>query len=156
MCSAGIHTGQGLESLAAWASRSPSVFGHSSSSWSGTSLGYVCNPSSSRKQDAVSRCYTFSIPASASFIPAGHNITSPLTSRPSIGQIILVFRAGHAEDIPLAFSDTVSRSLEERLGYVRNPRSLMEGTETLCRDDIGDLLGSPEHLWLRENANEIG
>ncbi len=44
----------------------------------------------------------------------------------------------------------------ERLGYVRNPRSLMEGTETLCRDDIGDLPGSPEHLWLRENTNEIG
>ncbi len=43
---------------------------------------------------------------------------------------------------------------EKRLGYVRNPRSLMEGTETLCRDDIGDLLGSPNHLWLRENANE--
>ncbi len=34
----------------------------------------------------------------------------------------------------------------DRLGYVRNPRSLMEGTETLCRDDIGDLPGSPEHL----------
>ncbi len=34
----------------------------------------------------------------------------------------------------------------ERLGYVRNPRSLKEGTETLCRDDIGDLPGSPEHL----------
>ncbi len=33
-----------------------------------------------------------------------------------------------------------------RLGYVRNPHSLMEGTETLCRDDIGDLPGSPEHL----------
>ncbi len=32
------------------------------------------------------------------------------------------------------------------LGYVRNPRSLMEGTETLCRDDIGDLPGSPNHL----------
>ncbi len=46
--------------------------------------------------------------------------------------------------------------LGERLGYVRNPRSLMEGTETLCRDDIGDLPGSPNHLWLRENANEIG
>ncbi len=44
----------------------------------------------------------------------------------------------------------------KRLGYVRNPHSLMEGTETLCRDDIGDLTGSPEHLWLRENANEIG
>ncbi len=43
-----------------------------------------------------------------------------------------------------------------RLGYVRNPRSLMEGTETLCRDDKGDLPGSPEHLWLWENANEIG
>ncbi len=25
-----------------------------------------------------------------------------------------------------------------------------------CHDDIGDLPGSPEHLWLRENANEIG
>ncbi len=33
-----------------------------------------------------------------------------------------------------------------RLGYVRNPRSLMEGMETLCRDDIGDLPGSPDHL----------
>ncbi len=33
-----------------------------------------------------------------------------------------------------------------RLGYVHNPRSLMEGTETLSRDDIGDLLGSPDHL----------
>ncbi len=31
--------------------------------------------------------------------------------------------------------------VEDRLGYVRNPRSLMEGTETLCRDDIGDLPG---------------
>ncbi len=45
---------------------------------------------------------------------------------------------------------------KERLGYVRNPRSLMEGKEMLCCDDIGDLPGSPEHLWLRENANEIG
>ncbi len=53
---------------------------------------------------------------------------------------------------------TVSKynQCSKRLGYVRNPRSLMEGTETLCRDDIGDLPGSPEHLWLRENANEIG
>ncbi len=31
----------------------------------------------------------------------------------------------------------------ERLGYVRNPRSLMEGTETLCRDDIGDFPEAP-------------
>ncbi len=54
------------------------------------------------------------------------------------------------------FHSPLSLYKEERLGYVRNPRSLMEGTETLCRDDIGDLPGSPEHLWLRENANEIG
>ncbi len=46
---------------------------------------------------------------------------------------------------PIAF-DAASRSLGERLGYVRNPRSPMEGTETLCRDDIGDLPGSPDHL----------
>ncbi len=31
----------------------------------------------------------------------------------------------------------------ERLGYVRNPRSLMEGTETLCRDDIGGFTWKP-------------
>ncbi len=34
--------------------------------------------------------------------------------------------------------------------------SLSVGHYKLCRDDIGDLLGSPNHLWLRENANEIG
>ncbi len=28
----------------------------------------------------------------------------------------------------------------------------MEGTETLCRDDIGDLLGSPEHLCLNRKG----
>ncbi len=38
----------------------------------------------------------------------------------------------------------------------QNPSSLSVGHYELCRDDIGDLLGSPEHLWLRENANEIG
>ncbi len=46
-------------------------------------------------------------------------------------------------------TDVIVRCTDEpsdRLGYVRNPRSLMEGTETLCRDDIGDLPGSPEHL----------
>ncbi len=34
----------------------------------------------------------------------------------------------------------------KRLGYVRNPRSLSVGHYELCRDDIGDLPGSPEHL----------
>ncbi len=62
---------------------------------------------------------------------------------------VLVMFADHMDNI-------VVRMQKERLGYVRNPRSLMEGMETLCRDDIGDLPGSPEHLWLRENANEIG
>ncbi len=38
----------------------------------------------------------------------------------------------------------------------RNYGSLSVGHYELCRDDIGDLPGSPEHLWLRENANEIG
>ncbi len=28
----------------------------------------------------------------------------------------------------------------------------MEGTETLCRDDIGDLPGSPVHLGLQEKT----
>ncbi len=56
----------------------------------------------------------------------------------------------------LALLFVIDHVNRERLGYVRNPRSLMEGTETLCRDNIGDLPGSPEHLWLRENANEIG
>ncbi len=42
----------------------------------------------------------------------------------------------------------------KRLGYVHNPRSLMKGMETLCCDEIGDLLGSQSSLTLRENANE--
>ncbi len=46
--------------------------------------------------------------------------------------------------------------VEDRLGYVRNPRSLMEGTETLCRDDIGDLPGSPNHLCKEKTPMNIG
>ncbi len=41
---------------------------------------------------------------------------------------------------------TWAKVKKEYLGYVCNPLSLMEGTEMLCRDDIGDLLGSPNHL----------
>ncbi len=40
--------------------------------------------------------------------------------------------------------------------YLLKISSLSVGHYELCRDDIGDLPGSPEHLWLRENANEIG
>ncbi len=36
------------------------------------------------------------------FIPAGHYVTSPVTFRPSMGQIAFGFRAGHAEGVPLA------------------------------------------------------
>ncbi len=43
-------------------------------------------------------------------------------------------------------AEKMARLSTYRLGYVRNPRSLMEGMETLCRDDIGDLPGSPDHL----------
>ncbi len=42
------------------------------------------------------------------------------------------------------------------LTVISNYSSLSVGHYELCRDDIGDLPGSPEHLWLRENANEIG
>ncbi len=45
---------------------------------------------------------------------------------------------------------------QQRLGYVRNPHSPMEGTEMLCRDDIGIYLGAPIISDLRENANGIG
>ncbi len=40
--------------------------------------------------------------------------------------------------------------------YLLKISSLSVGHYELCRDNIGDLPGSPEHLWLRENANEIG
>ncbi len=43
----------------------------------------------------------------------------------------------------------------KRLDYVRNPRSLMEGTEMLCRDDIRGFTWEPQSpLTLRENTNE--
>ncbi len=44
---------------------------------------------------------------------------------------------------PLQMTCSFQTQWRKRLGYVRNPRSLMEGTETLCRDDIGNLPGSP-------------
>ncbi len=50
------------------------------------------------------------------FIPAGHYVTSPVTSRPSIGQIALGFRAGHAEGVPLASLDA-ARVPEEELKF---------------------------------------
>ncbi len=43
------------------------------------------------------------------------------------------------------FPPPSSRILRTSL-HIRNPHSLMDGTETLCRDDIGDLPGSPNHL----------
>ncbi len=51
----------------------------------------------------------------------------------------------HVNQESLSFIITTSSDKinMHRLGYVR---SLHQGTETLCRDDIGDLPGSPEHL----------
>ncbi len=40
-------------------------------------------------------------------------LSALVMSRPSIGQITHVFRAGHAEGVPLAISNAASRSLEE-------------------------------------------
>ncbi len=126
MCSAWIHTGQGLGRLAAWISRSPKRLWTQLEFLKRNVLGYVCNPSSSRERDAAPRGHTSGIPASAcfileadagctacAFIPAGHDVTSPMTSRPSVGQISLVFRAGYAEGIPKASLDAAFRSLEE-------------------------------------------
>ncbi len=54
----GIQTGQGLGSLAAWASWSPKCLtGRSSSSWN-------CNPGSLKEQEAASWCHTSCIPDS--------------------------------------------------------------------------------------------
>ncbi len=66
-----------------------------------------------RGNKTLSLGHTSGIPASATaraFISAGHNFTSPVTSCPSNGQIIHVFRAGHAEGIPKASLDAASRS----------------------------------------------
>ncbi len=37
----------------------------------------------------------------------------------------------------------------ECLGYVRNTRSLMDATETLCRDDIRGLTWEPESSLIK-------
>ncbi len=42
--------------------------------------------------------------------------------------------------------------MEERLGYVRNPRSLMEGMETLCRDDIVGFTWKPRTSLTKEKT----
>ncbi len=70
-----FHTRQGFASLVAWTPRSPGVLRRSSSSWRGTSLGYVYNPSSSRKGDTASRGHTSSIPTRASFLKANAGCT---------------------------------------------------------------------------------
>ncbi len=40
----------------------------------------------------------------------------------------------------------------QRLGYVRNPHSLKEGTETLCRDDIGGFTWKPRSSLSKEKT----
>ncbi len=127
-------------SLAAWASHSHSVFGRSSSSWRGTSLGYVCNPSSSWERDTASQCHTSGIPASTCFIPRiwcrfhrmcfytswslRHLAVENTTGTPSAWPVVITPLSewlGHSESVPIAFSDAASCSLEE-LGLHTKPR----------------------------------
>ncbi len=56
----------------------------------------------------MTACFT-----ACAFTPAGHYVTSPMTSRLSIGQITCVLRAGQAEGIPIASSDAVRVPEEE-------------------------------------------
>ncbi len=59
---------------------------------------------------------------------------------------VIIFRSIILNDILYWINKIIIKSIS----------SLSVGHYELCRDDIGDLPGSPEHLWLRENANEIG
>ncbi len=134
MCSTGIHTGQGLVSLAAWVSRSPSVLRRSSKFPKRNVLGYVCKPGSSSERDTASQCHTSGIPASASYIPvadasfialafilASHYVTSPVTSRPFKDRFYL-----YSE--PVMLKTFTKRPSMQRLvtsrnrGYIRNLR----------------------------------
>ncbi len=62
------------------------------------------------------------------------------TLQPTEGYNII---QNETDDIKKCFEMKMSIVNTERLGYVRNPRSLMEGTETLCRDDIGGFTWKP-------------
>ncbi len=62
-------TRQGFVSMAAWASRSPSVSKSSSSSWKGTSQVTYVTMVPWKEWDTASQCHTSGILASACFIP---------------------------------------------------------------------------------------
>ncbi len=63
--------------------------------------------------------------------------------------------SGQLMDQTLVVIFAVNHLVRERLGYIRNPLSLMEGMEMLCRDDIRGFTWEPQScLTLRENANE--
>ncbi len=56
---------------------------------------------------------------------------------------------GHCSHTLLSYTDVVIEQIfycmkNYRLGYVCNPCSLTEGTETLCRDDIREFTWEPQ------------
>ncbi|KAL0152541.1 hypothetical protein M9458_052264, partial [Cirrhinus mrigala] len=64
-----------------------------------------------------------------------------------------MLRIDSSADTVVAFSMGLETTEGERLGYVRNPRSLKEGTETL---HMGTCLSDQSPLSFIEKANEIG
>ncbi len=106
--------------------------------------GYLVPLASSTQLEFLSsRGHTSGIPTSAcffpeadagftarAFIPAGHYVTSPVTFRPSMGQITFGFRAGHAEGVPLA-SSTQRLVPSRNWGYIRNLRRFICGSHSI-------------------------
>ncbi len=125
--------------------------------------GYVCNPGSPRERDAASQGHTSGIPTRAmlhswKLAPAAHHVLlSILVVTSPAPDVWLSILTDYTYDSELDIADGVPPSVStQRLVPSGNQGSLSVGHYELCRDDIGDLPGSPEHLWLREDANEIG
>ncbi len=95
------------------------------------------NPGSSRERDAASRCHTSGIQCwlhsscrhwihRTCFYTSWslHHLACDVS--PILGQILLMFRVGYAEGVPLVSSDAASRSLEEHteeeffIGHIHN------------------------------------
>ncbi len=105
----------------------PIALRRSSSFWRGTSLGYVCNPSSSRERDAASRGHTSSIPASGCFISwswrrfhrtcfyASWPIMSPARD---VSPILWTGYTCDSEGVPIALRRSVSFPRGTRVTYV--------------------------------------
>ncbi len=129
--------------------------------------GYVCNHGSPRERDAASQVHTSGMPTRAmlhswKLTPAARHVllsilvmTSPA---PDVWPSILTdytydSELDNADGVPHSVYDAASRSLGERLGYVCNPRSLNEGTETSRwrTDELESRLERPIHFECKLN-----